>query len=64
MLWAGHQNSIAILIIGEGENDCERSAFEKDVRDMKRMITDPRVMGIRLVLIYIFIICFNKVVCL
>ena len=38
---------MAILLVGKGETEDERIAFEKDAKDMKRMITDPRVMGIR-----------------
>jgi len=38
---------MAILLLGEGRNEYERNAFEKDIKDMKRMIMDPRVMGIR-----------------
>jgi len=41
---------MAILLVGEYGSEDEKSAFEKDIRDMKRMIMDPRVMGIRSVL--------------
>jgi len=55
LLRAGHQNSMATLLVGESKTENERQAFEKDIRDMKRMILDPRVMGIRSVLLFIFI---------
>jgi len=46
---------MATLLVGESKTENERQAFEKDIRDMKRMILDPRVMGIRSVLLFIFI---------
>jgi len=38
---------MAILLVGNGETEDQRKAFEKDINDMERLITDPRVMGIR-----------------
>jgi len=44
---------MAILLLGNGETEDQRIAFEKDIKDMKRLITDPRVMGIRSVCIFV-----------
>ena len=38
---------MAILLSGKGKTEDERIAFKKDIKDMKRLIMDPRVMGIR-----------------
>jgi len=45
---------MAILLRGEGKTENEQNAFKKDIKDMKRMITDPRVMGIRSVVTFLF----------
>jgi len=47
---------VALLLVGKGKAE-EQDAFDKDIRDIKRMITDPRVMGIRSVFIFLSFCC-------